>query len=110
MVRVELEGKKSLTEYTVISRISGATLVEARPVSGRTHQIRVHCQYAGYPILGDEKYGDDGANANFKQLGLKRLFLHAHSLAFTLDGRRINVQAPLPSDLEKILEIGGSEL
>ena len=85
-------------------------MVEARPVSGRTHQIRVHCQYAGYPILGDEKYGDDGANANFKQLGLKRLFLHAHSLAFTLDGRRINVQAPLPSDLEKILEIGGSEL
>lgn len=110
MVRVELEGKKSLTEYTVISRISGATLVEARPVSGRTHQIRVHCQYAGYPILGDDKYGDDQANANFKQLGLKRLFLHAHSLAFTLDGRRINVQAPLPPDLEKILEIGGSEL
>jgi 23S rRNA pseudouridine955/2504/2580 synthase len=110
MVRVELEGKKSLTEFTLIKRIAGASLIEARPVTGRTHQIRVHCQYAGYPILGDDKYGDDEADAHFRKLGLKRLFLHAHSLAFTLDGRRVEVTAPLPADLEKILDIGGSEL
>jgi 23S rRNA pseudouridine955/2504/2580 synthase len=110
MVRVELEGKKSLTEFTLIKRIAGASLIEARPVTGRTHQIRVHCQYAGYPILGDDKYGDDEADAHFRKLGLKRLFLHAHSLAFTLDGRRVEVTAPLPADLEKILDNGGSEL
>ena len=110
MVRVELEGKKSVTEYTLLRRVAGASLIEARPVTGRTHQIRVHCQYAGYPILGDDKYGDDGAGANFRKLGLKRLFLHAHSLAFTLDGKRISVVAPLPPELEKVLENAGSEL
>lgn len=110
MVRVELEGKKSVTEYTLLRRVAGASLIEARPVTGRTHQIRVHCQYAGYPILGDDKYGDDEADANFRKLGLKRLFLHAHSLAFTLDGKRISVVAPLPLELEKVLENAGSEL
>ena len=110
MVRVELEGKKSVTEYTLLRRVAGASLIEARPVTGRTHQIRVHCQYAGYPILGDDKYGDDEADANFRKLGLKRLFLHAHSLAFNLDGKRISVVAPLPSELEKVLENAGSEL
>ncbi|EIF43237.1 RluA family pseudouridine synthase [gamma proteobacterium BDW918] len=110
MVRVELEGKKSVTEYTLLRRVAGASLIEARPVTGRTHQIRVHCQYAGYPILGDDKYGDDEADANFRKLGLKRLFLHAHSLAFTLDGKRISVVAPLPPELEKVLENAGSEL
>jgi 23S rRNA pseudouridine955/2504/2580 synthase len=110
MVRVELEGKKSVTEYTLLRRVAGASLIEARPVTGRTHQIRVHCQYAGYPILGDDKYGDDEAGANFRKLGLKRLFLHAHSLAFTLDGKRISVVAPLPPELEKVLENAGSEL
>jgi 23S rRNA pseudouridine955/2504/2580 synthase len=110
MVRVELEGKKSVTEYTLLRRVAGASLIEARPVTGRTHQIRVHCQYAGYPILGDDKYGDDEADANFRKLGLKRLFLHAHSLAFNLDGKRISVVAPLPPELEKVLENAGSEL
>ncbi|WP_320836600.1 23S rRNA pseudouridine(955/2504/2580) synthase RluC [Zhongshania sp.] len=110
MVRVELEGKKSVTEYTLLRRVAGASLIEARPVTGRTHQIRVHCQYAGYPILGDDKYGDDEAGANFRKLGLKRLFLHAHSLAFNLDGKRISVVAPLPPELEKVLENAGSDL
>lgn len=110
VVRVELEGKKSVTEYTLLRRVAGASLIEARPVTGRTHQIRVHCQYAGYPILGDDKYGDDEADANFRKLGLKRLFLHAHSLAFNLDGKRISVVAPLPPELEKVLENAGSDL
>ncbi|WP_373088467.1 23S rRNA pseudouridine(955/2504/2580) synthase RluC [Zhongshania sp.] len=109
VVRVELEGKKSVTEYTLLRRVAGASLIEARPVTGRTHQIRVHCQYAGYPILGDDKYGDDEADANFRKLGLKRLFLHAHSLAFNLDGKRISVVAPLPPELEKVLENAGSD-
>ena len=104
MVRAGIEGKVSLTEYQLLKRIEGASLVEARPITGRTHQIRVHCQYAGHPILGDDKYGDDEANLRFRARGLKRLFLHAHSLAFELGRRKILVEAPLPSDLESFLE------
>ena len=109
MVRAGLEGKPSLTEYRVIERIPGATLVEAKPITGRTHQIRVNCQYAGYPILGDEKYGDDELNRRFRDRGLRRLFLHAHSLSFELGGRKISVTAPLPSDLQAILEEKGAD-
>lgn len=110
MVRVELEGKRALTEYSVIAREGGVSLVEARPITGRTHQIRAHCLHAGHPILGDEKYGDDNANLAAKQRGLRRLFLHAHSLAFALDGRHISVQAPLPTELKEFLEKSGISL
>ncbi|WP_372861493.1 23S rRNA pseudouridine(955/2504/2580) synthase RluC [Spongiibacter sp.] len=104
MVRAGLEGKVSLTEYQLLQRIDGASLVEARPITGRTHQIRVHCQYAGHPILGDDKYGDDDLNRRFRERGLRRLFLHAHSLSFELEGRRISVQAPLPDELQLVLD------
>ncbi len=108
MVRVDPDGKSALTEYRVVRRIPGATLVEAKPVTGRTHQIRVHCLAAGYPIIGDDKYGDDEANRQFRARGLKRLFLHAHSLDFQLDERRIQVSAPLGPDLSHILEDGAN--
>ena len=108
MVRAGLEGKPSLTEYRVVERIPGATLVEARPITGRTHQIRVHCQYACYPILGDDKYGDDELNRRFRERGLRRLFLHAHSLSFELAGKRISVSAPLPADLQAVLQEKGA--
>jgi len=108
MVRAGIEGKVSLTEYRLLRRVEGASLVEARPITGRTHQIRVHCQYTGHPILGDDKYGDDAANQRFREKGLKRLFLHAHSLSFTLGGRKVSVEAPLPSDLQKVLESEGN--
>lgn len=107
MVRAGLEGKVSLTQYRLLERIEGASLVEASPITGRTHQIRVHCQYAGHPILGDDKYGDDAANQRFRERGLRRLFLHAHSLSFELAGRRISVQAPLPDELDIVLKGGG---
>jgi len=104
MVRVSKEGKRSVTQFSVVERLSGATLIEARPVTGRTHQIRVHAQHAGFSLLGDPKYNDPGSDALCLQLGLKRLFLHAHSLAFTLpDSGRISVQAPLDENLEFIL-------
>lgn len=109
MVRAGLEGKYSLTEYRVRARIEGASLVEARPITGRTHQIRVHCQYAGYPILGDDKYGDDQQNLLFRERGLRRLFLHAHALSFDLFGKKIAVTAPLPAELRGILGDAGEE-
>ena len=110
MVRVDLEGKKSLTQYSVVGRGQGVSLIEARPITGRTHQIRVHCLHAGHAILGDDKYGDDQANLRARELGLRRLFLHAHSLSFMLNDRQVRVSAPLPLDLSKFLNSCGISL
>lgn len=104
VVRVSAEGKAALTEFDVLERFEGTTLVEARPITGRTHQIRVHARYAGHPLAGDEKYGDRAADARFRELGLKRLFLHARSLAFTWEGRPLTLRAELEPDLKRFLE------
>ena len=108
MVRVSPEGKKSKTEYGVLKRFAGASLVEARPITGRTHQIRVHCQYAGYPIVGDAKYGDESADKPFAEQGVDRLFLHARSLRFVLDGQLIQVEAELEDKLSVFLDKQGN--
>nr|WP_323814958.1 23S rRNA pseudouridine(955/2504/2580) synthase RluC [Cellvibrio sp. NN19] len=101
VVRVHPEGKPSLTEFKLLQRFNGFSLVEARPITGRTHQIRVHAQYGGCPLVGDEKYGDDEINASMRDVGIRRLFLHAFSLTFTLpdSDESIYVEAPLPPDL-----------
>lgn len=101
MVRVTPEGKKSVTEFSVIERYARATLVEARPITGRTHQIRVHALHVGCPLLGDDKYGRPEVNREFKVMGLRRLFLHAASLSFALPegGKLIKVEAPLGDEL-----------
>jgi 23S rRNA pseudouridine955/2504/2580 synthase len=101
IVRVHPEGKPSLTEFKVLQRFDGFSLIEVRPITGRTHQIRVHAQYSGHPLVGDEKYGDDEINASMRQQGIKRLFLHASALSFSLpeSDELIHVEAPLPSDL-----------
>lgn len=103
MVRVAQEGKRALTEFTVIERLRGATLLEARPITGRTHQIRVHALQAGFPLLGDEKYSDDRTVARCRELGLKRLFLHASKLQIPAAGSTLSLDAPLDEDLEIIL-------
>ncbi|WP_372777838.1 23S rRNA pseudouridine(955/2504/2580) synthase RluC [Litorivivens sp.] len=100
MVKTNPEGKYALTRYQVVRRFSGATLVEAKPVTGRTHQIRVHCQAAGHPIIGDDKYGRDEVNQRFRERGVRRLFLHAYRLRFELEGEWIEVEAPLSEDLQ----------
>ncbi|MBB3046549.1 23S rRNA pseudouridine955/2504/2580 synthase [Litorivivens lipolytica] len=104
MVKTTPEGKYALTRYQVVQRFAGATLVEAKPVTGRTHQIRVHCQAAGHPIIGDDKYGKDEVNQRFRERGVQRLFLHAHSLRFELEGEWIEVRAPLSKDLQSFVE------
>jgi 23S rRNA pseudouridine955/2504/2580 synthase len=104
MVRVSKEGKRAVTEFSVVERLQGATLIEARPVTGRTHQIRVHAFHAGFPILGDSKYHNDWVNEFARRIGLKRLFLHAASLRFSVpaDGE-LYLQAPLDNELENII-------
>lgn len=95
MVEVNPEGKESLTEFSVVQRFGElATLVEARPITGRTHQIRVHARHAGHPIAGDDKYGDDDFSRIIREKGGKRLFLHAIYLGCVLPGgERLDVRA-----------------
>ncbi len=104
MVRVSKEGKRSLTRFTVIERLPGATLLEAKPITGRTHQIRVHARHAGCPLLGDAKYASEAGEQLAVKLGLGRLFLHATALDFKLlDAGTLRLRAGLPADLEKAL-------
>ena len=106
MVEVNDAGRDSLTLFKVVRRFAEyATLVQASPVTGRTHQIRVHAQYAGHPIAGDTKYGDDEFSKQIRELGGKRLFLHASELAFVLpSGERLQLQAPVEPQWTQVLE------
>ncbi|HIO31240.1 MAG TPA: 23S rRNA pseudouridine(955/2504/2580) synthase RluC [Marinobacter salarius] len=94
-VRVDEAGKDSLTRFRVLDSFSGYTLVEASPVTGRTHQIRVHSAWAGHPIAGDDKYMDDVSLRAFRSAGGQRLMLHAHALDFTLPstGEPVHLEA-----------------
>jgi 23S rRNA pseudouridine955/2504/2580 synthase len=105
VVRVTANGKKALTVFRVIERFEGATLVEASPITGRTHQIRVHAQFAGYPLACDDKYGNKTADAHFRERGLKRLFLHAKSLSINWQGKPLTLEAALEPELESFLKI-----
>ncbi|MFA6062444.1 MAG: RluA family pseudouridine synthase [Gallionella sp.] len=77
------------------------SLLEAHLKTGRTHQIRVHLSHLGFPIAGDDKYGDFARNRELMKNGLKRMFLHAHSIAFNhpLTGEAMQISAPLPPEL-----------
>lgn len=104
------EGKASLTRFRILKRLDAkgvaCTLVEAEPVTGRTHQIRVHAQSIGHSLVGDVKYGDEKVHQHFKGLGFKRLFLHAASLGFPEpeSGTFVEIQAPYESSLKSILD------
>jgi len=110
-VRVDIgEGRTARTGFEVRERLSRATLLEAIPRTGRTHQIRVHLAAVGHPILGDRAYG--GAGADAAALGLGRPFLHSWRIAFEhpVTRVRIELEEPLPDDLERALMVarGGS--
>ncbi|RUO27089.1 23S rRNA pseudouridine(955/2504/2580) synthase RluC [Aliidiomarina minuta] len=106
IVRVDSEGKASETRFKIRQRFAEGTLVQASPVTGRTHQIRVHTLAAGHPIAQDEKYGDmEFSNAMRKQ-GLQRLFLHAETLSFyhPKNDQWMTVEAPLEESLQLVLQ------
>jgi 23S rRNA pseudouridine955/2504/2580 synthase len=105
VVRVDLaEGKPAETVFRPLRKIGALTLVEAEPVTGRTHQIRVHAAYLGAPVAGDEKYGREEVNRRLRSAGLKRLFLHASALSFQpgYSDHPVRVVAPLPAELERV--------
>lgn len=104
IVNVHKDGKPSKTNFAILECYPQATLVEAQPVTGRTHQIRVHAKHMGCPLVGDSKYGDIGSASQFEGLGVRRLFLHARALSFELpSGEKVEVDAPLPEDLTGVL-------
>lgn len=105
-VTVNEEGKASLTRFRALGVYKEVSWVEAQPVTGRTHQIRVHCQFAGHPILGDTKYQTEEAESECRKLGLSRLFLHAAQLTVPhpVSGEPLTVQAPLEKPLHRLLQ------
>ena len=105
VVRVSSEGKPSETRFKVEERYAQATLVKASPVTGRTHQIRVHTLHAGHPIAFDDRYGEREFDKLLAPTGLRRLFLHAAALSITHphSGDRMRMEAPLDDELKQCL-------
>ncbi|WP_439147372.1 23S rRNA pseudouridine(955/2504/2580) synthase RluC [Vibrio sp.] len=105
IVRVNPNGKASETRFKVLEKFQDATLVQASPITGRTHQIRVHAQYTGHPIAWDDRYGDRRFDAYTGKVGLNRLFLHAANIKFTHPGseEKMDISAPMEARLEKAL-------
>ena len=106
-VIVNKEGKQAQTRIQLSRTYGQYSLLQCSPLTGRTHQIRVHAQYVGFPLAGDERYGDAQENKKAKALGLPRLFLHAQSIAFPdTSGNEQHFTSPLASDLERFLNKG----
>lgn len=106
---VDEEGKASLTRYRVLSSGAHYSLLEAEPVTGRTHQIRVHCQFQGYSIAGDDKYCDKVQSRIDQARGVKRLCLHALQLEFPhpISGKSMCLRAEPGDELAQILRQEG---
>jgi 23S rRNA pseudouridine1911/1915/1917 synthase len=98
----ESRGREAISEYKTLETFKAQTLLEFHPLTGRTHQIRLHCAFLGCPIVGDEVYG-----RKKQSIPMDRHFLHARSLKIVLPGERKPrfFEAPLPEELERVLDL-----
>jgi 23S rRNA pseudouridine955/2504/2580 synthase len=105
-VIVDAEGQQAHTVLRLVRNLPGYSLLDAELKTGRTHQIRVHLAHVGYPIAGDDKYGDFDANKRLAKQGLKRMFLHAASLEFIhpRSSQAMRVESPLAPELERFMQ------
>jgi 23S rRNA pseudouridine955/2504/2580 synthase len=105
-VSVDREGRESQTVFRKKRGLADFTLLSAELLTGRTHQIRVHLTHLGFPIAGDDKYGDFELNRVLAKRGLKRMFLHAGDIEFVhpLSGEAVKLRVPLPEDLSRFLD------
>jgi 23S rRNA pseudouridine955/2504/2580 synthase len=106
-VRAHESGKEAVSVFKPVQFFGKkASLVEVSLETGRTHQIRVHATHAGYPLAGDEKYGEADFNEWMKTFGLTRMFLHAHQLSFVWPdtGVQFSASAPLPPELSAVVD------
>ena len=107
IVRVHRAGKTAVSVFNPLTHYRDvATRMDVAIHTGRTHQIRVHAAFAGHPVAGDDKYGDRECNARLRAFGLRRMFLHAASIAFRWPdtGEAFRAESPLPEELEAVLE------
>lgn len=104
MVVVDPAGKAAITDFNLLENYSQACWVEAFPHTGRTHQIRVHSAYLAHPIVGDEKYGQNTQISVTHQLS-KRLYLHAHSIQFNLEGIKFSFEADIDDEFQSAIAI-----
>lgn len=101
----EEDGKAAVSKFQVETTFESATLLNVQPVTGRTHQIRVHTAHVNHPIAGDEKYGNEAFNRQMRDYSLKRLFLHAAQLEIEIpeNNYQLSINAPLPTELKQVL-------
>ncbi len=104
-VSVDEQGQAAHTVFALLQNIGDFSLLEAELKTGRTHQIRVHLAHLGFPIAGDDKYGDFPLNKSLARNGLKRMFLHAARSAFAhpLHGESVQIATPLPPELNQFI-------
>lgn len=103
-VIVSEEGVRAKTRMRLSRRFGAFSLLQCQPLTGRTHQIRVHARSVGHPLVVDPRYGDASANRQAERLGLNRLFLHAQSISFPDEsGNELHFTAPLADDLDHFL-------
>ncbi len=104
-VSVSSKGKASVTHFRLLKQFEHCAWVEAQPITGRTHQIRVHCLHVGCPILGDDKYQDTESKDIARKIGLKRLFLHASQIQIPhpIERELMTISADLESNLQALL-------
>jgi len=88
-------GQSAVSHFSVVETYTQGSLMRVEIETGRTHQIRVHAKYCGHPVIGDKRYGNNARNANFKQHGLNRLYLHSESLAFEWNREQKQILAPV---------------
>ena len=105
-VHVSDAGQEAETVFRRVARGERFSLLEAELLTGRTHQIRVHLAHLKHPVLGDDRYGDYELNKELRRMGLKRMFLHAASLAFAhpLTAEPVEVRSPMPADLQRFVD------
>ena len=99
------EAKNAWTEFTVIKRFTGSTLIKVRIKTGRTHQIRVHLFAFNHPLVGDRLYANKKSKAKNQKISLQRVFLFADHLVFKgLDGEKHDFSLPMPEDLKEFIK------
>ena len=100
----KVSGKEAVTEYNVLERFGVATYLSLRPVTGRTHQLRVHLSHMGHAILGDDTYARRRASQPFEKK-IPRQMLHAYRITFDhpVTGKKMKFTAPLPDDIKDVL-------
>lgn len=106
-VVVSRQGKSAITQFKVLKRGQQISCLQAKILTGRMHQIRVHAAHLGLPIVGDQRYGDWTMNRQFDRLGAKRMYLHAEFIELTIAGQKQRFEAEPGEEFQSIFQYDG---